>query len=77
MITARAGGSLKRKGSGWHKFISKARQRFEARLGDTDLKLSLADNLRLIQMEKEIDDGEPAEIKVTRVDPVPTSRPRK
>ena len=57
--------------------ISKARQGFEARLQDKDLKLTLADYLRLIQMEKEIDDGEPREIKVTWVDPLPTSEPEK
>ena len=57
--------------------ISKARQGFEARLQDNDLKLTLADYLKLIQMEKEIDDGEPREIKVTWVDPLPTSTPDK
>ena len=57
--------------------ISKARQGFEARLQEKDLKLTLADYLRLIQMEKEIDDGEAREIKVTWVDPLPTSEPEK
>ena len=57
--------------------ISKAIQGFEARLQDNDLKLTLADYLKLIQMEKEIDDGEPREIKVTWVDPLPTSKPEK
>ena len=57
--------------------ISKARQGFEARLEDKDLKLTLADYLKLIQMEKEIDDGKPREIKVTWVNPVPASKPDK
>jgi hypothetical protein len=57
--------------------ISKAREGFEARLRDKDLKLTLADYLKLIQMEKEIDDGKPREIKVTWVNPVPTSKPDK
>jgi hypothetical protein len=57
--------------------ISKAREGFEARLQDKDLKLTLADYLKLIQMEKEIDDGEPREIKVTWVDPLATSKPEK
>jgi len=57
--------------------ISKARQGFEARLGESDLKLTWADYLKLIQMEKELEDDTPREIKVTWVDPVPTSKPEK
>ena len=57
--------------------ISNAREGFEARLKDNDLKLTLADYLKLIQMEKEIDGGEAREIKVTWVDSVPTSKPEK
>ena len=57
--------------------ISKARQGFEAKLQENDLKLTLADYLKLIEMEKEIDDGEPREIKVTWVDPLPMSKPDK
>jgi hypothetical protein len=57
--------------------ISKATQGFEARLKGSDLKLTLADYLKLIQMEKEIDDGKPREIKVTWVNPAPTSKPER
>jgi hypothetical protein len=57
--------------------ISKARQGFEARLEGSDLKLTLADYLKLIQMEKEIDDGKPREIKVTWVNSIPASKPEK
>lgn len=57
--------------------ISKARQGFEERLGNNDLKLTWADYLKLIQMEKEIEDDMPREIKVTWVDPLPTSKPEK
>jgi len=57
--------------------ISKAREGFEERLKGNDLKLTLADYLKIVQLEKEIDEGEPREIKVTWVDPVPTSKPEK
>jgi hypothetical protein len=57
--------------------ISKAREGFEQRLNGNDIKLTLADYLKIVQLEKEIDDGEPREIKVTWVDPVPTSKPEK
>jgi len=57
--------------------IRKARQGLEARLGENELKLTWADYLKLIQMEKEIEDETPREIKVTWVDPLPTSKPEK
>ena len=57
--------------------ISKARQGLEQRIGQNDLKLTWADYLKLIQMEKEIEDDMPREIKVTWVDPLPTSKPEK
>ena len=57
--------------------ISKARQGLEVRLNEGDLKLTWADYLKLIQIEKESEDGEPKEIKVTWVDPLPTSKPDK
>jgi hypothetical protein len=57
--------------------ISKAQKGFEERLQNNDLKLTWADYLKLIQMEKEIDDDTPREIKVTWVDPLPTSEPGK
>jgi hypothetical protein len=55
--------------------LAKAIKSFEARLNDADLKLTLSDYLKLIQMEKELDDEGPKEIKVTWVDPEVTSGP--
>jgi hypothetical protein len=55
--------------------LTKAIKGFEARLDDPDFKLTLSDYLKLIQMEKELDDEGPKEIKVTWVDPEVTSGP--
>jgi hypothetical protein len=56
--------------------LAKAIKGFEARLNDADLKLTLSDYLKLIQMEQELDDEGPKEIKVTWVDPEVTSGPK-
>jgi len=45
------------------------RQRMEEKLCTEDVKVSLADYIRLVQLEKELDDDEPREIKVTWVNP--------
>ena len=56
--------------------LAKAIKGFEARLTDADFKLTLSDYLKLIQMEQELDDEGPKEIKVTWVDPKVTSGPK-
>jgi hypothetical protein len=45
----------------------------ETKLTKDEFKPSLADYLKLVQMEKEIGDEEPKEIKVTWVEPVRSS----
>lgn len=52
--------------------LAKVIAQMEGKLKDTEFKPSLADFLKLIQMEKELDDG-PKEIKVTWVEPVKPS----
>ena len=47
--------------------------KMEAKLGTDEFKPSLADYLKLVQMEKEVVDEEPKEIKVTWVEPVKPS----
>jgi hypothetical protein len=44
-------------------------KKMEANLKEADFKASLGDYLKLVQMEKEIGDDEPKEIKVTWVQP--------
>ena len=48
-------------------------QKIEGKLKETEFKPSLADFLRLVQLEKEIGEEEPKEIKVTWVEPVQPS----
>ncbi len=64
--------------SEWHAMKEKLRitevllkviQGFEERLRAQDFKPSMADYLKLLQMEKEIEEEGPKEIKVTWVDP--------
>ena len=45
----------------------------ELQLKDKDFKPSLADYLKLVQLEKDLEDGETKEIKVTWVEPVKSS----
>ena len=44
-------------------------RRWRSKLKEADFKPSLADFLRLVQLEKEIGEEEPKEIKVTWVEP--------
>ncbi len=44
-------------------------QRVEQKLGTGDVKATLADYIRLVQLQKELEDEEPGEITVTWVDP--------
>ncbi len=48
-------------------------EKMEGKLKDNEFKPTLADFLRLVQLEKEIGEEEPKEIKVTWVEPVKPS----
>ena len=43
--------------------------RVEQRLGEGDVKATLGDYIRLVQLQKELEDEEPGEITVKWVDP--------
>lgn len=49
--------------------VEKIRKRVEKRLSESDVKASLGDYIRLVQLEKELEAEEPKEIKVTWVNP--------
>ena len=51
------------------KVLATVIKKMEANLKATDFKASLADYLKLVQIEKEVGDDEPKEIKVTWVQP--------
>ncbi len=53
--------------------LEKAIATLQSRLEAPDFKPTVGDFLKLLQMEKEIDDEAPREIKVTWVDPAATS----
>ena len=58
--------------------LIKAVEGIEAQLADKSLKPSLGDYLKLLQLEKELVDGDaPQEIKVTWVDPAAPSETEK
>ena len=44
-------------------------ERVEQKLGEGDVKATLSDYIRLVQLQKELEEDEPAEITVTWVDP--------
>lgn len=50
------------------KFLSNAMKQFEKRLENEDVKPTVGDYLKLMQIEKELDRDEAKEIKVTWVD---------
>jgi|SoiMethySBSTD1v2_1073268.scaffolds.fasta_scaffold301745_2 hypothetical protein len=50
------------------KFLDNAMKQFEKRLESEDIKPTLGDYLKLMQIEKELDRDEAKEIKVTWVD---------
>jgi hypothetical protein len=52
--------------------IKKIRERVEQKLSENDVKVTLADYIRLVQLEKELEEDEPREIKVTWVNPETT-----
>ncbi len=47
-------------------------ERVEKRLAKDDVKVTLGDYIRLVQLEKELEENEPREIKVTWIEPVKT-----
>jgi hypothetical protein len=47
-------------------------EKVEQRFGQGDLKATLGDYIRLVQLQKELEDEEPGEITVTWVDPEKT-----
>jgi hypothetical protein len=49
--------------------VESIRKRVEKKLSSDDVKASLADYIRLVQLEKELEEDAPREIKVTWVDP--------
>ena len=53
--------------------LAKVITQMEGKLKDVEFKPSLADFLKLVQMEKDLDDDGPKEIKVTWVEPVKSS----
>jgi len=57
--------------------LIKAIEGFETRMNAQDFKPTVAEYLKLLQMEQEINatEDQPKEIKVTWVDPVSTSEP--
>ena len=57
--------------------LVKAIEGFESRMNEKDFKPTVAEYLKLLQMEQEMDATEekPKEIKVTWVDPASTSKP--
>lgn len=52
--------------------VREIRKRVENRLTKEDVKATLGDYIRLVQLEKELDEDEPREIKVTWIEPVKT-----
>jgi hypothetical protein len=52
--------------------VDKAIQRIEEKLGASDVKATFADFIRLLQLQKELQNDQPREIKVTWIDPKET-----
>ena len=52
--------------------VKKILKKMEAKLSGDDAKATLGDYIRLVQFEKELQEGEPREIKVTWVEPETT-----
>ena len=51
------------------KIVQELLEKAEAKLGGDDMKLTLADYVRLVQLKRELDEDEPREIRVTWVEP--------
>lgn len=52
--------------------MQKILERVEDKLKHDDVKATLGDYIRLVQLEKELEDEEPREIKVTWIEPAKT-----
>ena len=51
--------------------VKKLLKNVEKKLGGEDVKATLGDYIRLVQLQQELEDGEPRDITVTWVDPKP------
>jgi hypothetical protein len=51
------------------KVVEELIEKFEKKLGDSDVKATLGDYIRLLQLRRELDEEEPREIEVKWVDP--------
>jgi hypothetical protein len=51
--------------------VKKLLKNVEKKLGGEDVKATLGDYIRLVQLQQELEDEEPKDIKVTWVDPKP------
>jgi hypothetical protein len=49
-------------------------ERVEQKIGEGDVKATLGDYIRLVQLQKELEDEEPGEITVRWVDPEKTEK---
>lgn len=52
--------------------VQKILKRMEEKLSQDDMKATLGDYIRLVQLEKELEQDEPREIKVTWIEPAKT-----
>ena len=57
--------------------LSQAIENLSDRVKSKTFKLTLSDYLKLLQLEKEMEEVEPKEIRVTWVEPATTSEPEK
>ena len=57
--------------------LGNAITKMEKRLEEDDFKPSIADFLKLLQLEQELDQGQAREIKVSWVEPAATTEPEK
>ena len=55
--------------------VKRLLKKVEKKLGDEDVKASLGDYIRLVQLQKELEEDEPRDIKVTWVEPEETKKP--
>jgi hypothetical protein len=53
--------------------VRKLLAKVESKLGGQDVKVTLADYIRLVQLRKELEEDEPKEIRVTWVEPPESS----
>ncbi len=62
-------GSRKKRAKSNAKLVSKVIQSFEKKLNSEQLKPTVSDFIRLLQLEKELEDQQPREIEVSWVEP--------